>query len=162
MKWHGSSEGGGAARDVEPELCCLAGTVFLGAIVVTNGSKSEIKNAHKKKIGDEGAHQKWEEGKKGPSQVFIEAWNTSSFTGSKTYYAAAKRGSLRRRPSLAAEKRALLLWTRRCGPNLVAVKWASPRWTRKHALRIFPSAAAKQASPRRTKKYGHCVFALHL
>ena len=33
---------------MERERCRLAGTVFLGAIIVTNGSKSE-KKAHKKK-----------------------------------------------------------------------------------------------------------------
>ena len=44
MKWCGSSRGGGAAWDVESERCRLAGTVFLGAIVVTNGLKSEKKN----------------------------------------------------------------------------------------------------------------------
>ena len=42
------SGGGGATSDVEPERCRLAGTVFLGAIIVTDDSKSE-KNAHKKK-----------------------------------------------------------------------------------------------------------------
>ena len=49
MKRRGSSEGGGATRDVESERCHLVGTVFLGAIVVTDSSKSEKKNAHKKK-----------------------------------------------------------------------------------------------------------------
>ena len=49
MKRRGSSGEGGASRDVEPEQCCLAGTVFLGSIVVTDGSKSVKKNAHKKK-----------------------------------------------------------------------------------------------------------------
>ena len=49
MKRRGLSGGGGAAQDVEPEWCCLAGIVFLGAIVVTDGSESEKKNAHKKK-----------------------------------------------------------------------------------------------------------------
>ena len=46
MKRCGSSGGGGAARDVEPERCHLVGTVFLGAIVVTDSSKSEKKKMH--------------------------------------------------------------------------------------------------------------------
>ena len=44
MKQRGSSEGGGAAWDVEPERCRLAGTFFLGAIVVMEDLKSEKKN----------------------------------------------------------------------------------------------------------------------
>ena len=48
MKRCGSSEGGGAAWDAKPERCSLVAKVFLGAIVVTDGSKSEKKNAHKK------------------------------------------------------------------------------------------------------------------
>ena len=34
---------------MEPERCCLVGTIFLGSIVVADSSKSEKKNAHKKK-----------------------------------------------------------------------------------------------------------------
>ena len=49
MKRRGSFGGGGAARDVEPERCRLARMVFLGAIIVIDGSKSEKKNAHEKK-----------------------------------------------------------------------------------------------------------------
>ena len=90
MKRRISSEGGGAARDVEPEWCRLAGAVFLGAIVVTDGSKFEKKNAHKKKQETKGrSKNRWRE-KKWPSRVFKEAWNTSRF-------AAAKDPSLRRR-----------------------------------------------------------------
>ena len=48
MKLHGSSIGGGVARDVEPAQCRLAGKVLLGSIVVIDGSKSE-KNEHKRK-----------------------------------------------------------------------------------------------------------------
>ena len=49
MKGHGSSGGGGSTLDVEPKQCRLVGTVFLGSIIVTDGSKSEKKNAHNKK-----------------------------------------------------------------------------------------------------------------
>ena len=48
--------------DVEQEQCRLAGTVFFGAIVVTEGSKFETK-CTQEAIGDEGAHQKHLEGK---------------------------------------------------------------------------------------------------
>ena len=43
MNQRGSSGEGGVARDVEPERCRLAGTVFLGAIVVAVGYKSTKK-----------------------------------------------------------------------------------------------------------------------
>ena len=49
MKRCRSTEGRGAARGVEPERCYLAGMVFLGTVIVIDGSKSEKKNAHKKK-----------------------------------------------------------------------------------------------------------------
>ena len=55
MKRRGSAGGGGAAWDVESERCCLAGTVFFGAIVVTNVLKSETK-CTQEAIEDEGAH----------------------------------------------------------------------------------------------------------
>ena len=66
MKQRGSSGGGGVARDVELEQCHLAGTLFLGAIVVTDGSKSEKKKkkkkAHKKKQETKGSHKNgWRE-----------------------------------------------------------------------------------------------------
>ena len=73
MKRCGSSGGGGAAWDVEPERCLLAGTVFLGAIVVTDGSKSEKKKMAHKKNRRRWGTQKWVEGKKWPSRVFKEA-----------------------------------------------------------------------------------------
>ena len=61
MKWNGSSGVQGATQDVKLEQCRLAGTVFLGAIVVTDGSKSEKKKKKKKgtqeEIGDEGSHK---------------------------------------------------------------------------------------------------------
>ena len=58
------SGGGGAAWDVEPEQCRLAVTVFLGAIVVTDDSKSEKKkNAHKKKQETKGRTKNCLEGK---------------------------------------------------------------------------------------------------
>ena len=62
MKRRGSSGGGGATLDVEPEWCRLAGTVFLGAIVVNDGSKFEKKNAHKKKQETKGRTKngRWE------------------------------------------------------------------------------------------------------
>ena len=49
MKRRGLSGGEGDAWDVELEWCLLAGTVFLGDIVVTDGSKFE------KKIGTQEA-----------------------------------------------------------------------------------------------------------
>ena len=64
---------------MELERYRLAGTTFLGSIVVTDGSKFEKKKCTQEKTGNEGAHQKREEGKKWPSWVFIEAWNTSRF-----------------------------------------------------------------------------------
>ena len=63
MKWRASSEGGGAARDVEPERCRLAGMVFFGAIMVIDGSKSKKKNAHKKKQEKKGRNKNLLEGK---------------------------------------------------------------------------------------------------
>ena len=62
MKWCGSAGGGGAAWDVELKRCRLAGIVFFGAIMVTDGSKSETK-CTQEAIGNEGAHQKRLEGK---------------------------------------------------------------------------------------------------
>ena len=62
MKRFRSFGGGGATWDVESERCRLAGTVFLGTIVVTDGSKSK-KNAHKKNRRRWGT-QKRVEGKK--------------------------------------------------------------------------------------------------
>ena len=55
MKRCGSVGGGGAAWDVESERCCLDGTVFFGAIVVTDGLKSETK-CTQEAIEDEGVH----------------------------------------------------------------------------------------------------------
>ena len=49
MKQRGLAGVGGAAQDVEPKRRRLAGTVFFGAIIVTDGSKSGKRNAHKKK-----------------------------------------------------------------------------------------------------------------
>ena len=155
MKRRGSSGGEGATRDVEPERCRLAGTVFLGTIIVTDGSKSE-KKCTQEEIGDEGTHQKLFGGNKCSWRVFIEAWKTSHFTAVKEC------GLLRRNPSLAAAKRASVLFTRKCGPSLAAARRALPWQTRRLTSRIFPSIVAKQASPRQTRKYGHCVFALHL
>ena len=62
MKRRGLVGGGGAVRDVEPERCRLAGTVFFGAIVVTDGLKSETK-CKQEAMRNEGAHQKCLEGK---------------------------------------------------------------------------------------------------
>ena len=63
MKQRGSFGGEGVAWDVEPERCHLVGIVFLGAIVVTDGSKSKKKKmAHKKHRRRWGA-QKRVEGK---------------------------------------------------------------------------------------------------
>ena len=63
MNRRGSSGGGGAARDVEPERCRLDGTVFLGAIIVAVGKKY-AKTAHQTRAGDEGPHKKRVEKKK--------------------------------------------------------------------------------------------------
>ena len=68
---------------MEPEQCRLAGTVFLGTIVVTNDSKSEKKKCTQEETGDEGSHKKQVEGKKWSSRVFKEAWNTSHFAAAK-------------------------------------------------------------------------------
>ena len=78
MKRRGLSGGGGAAQDVEPEWCCLAGIVFLGAIVVTDGSESE-KKMHTRRNRRRSVEQKLVEGKNGHRGVFKEAWNTSRF-----------------------------------------------------------------------------------
>ena len=84
MKRRRSSEGGGAAWDVEPEQCRLAGTTFFDAIVVTDGSKSEKKkSAHKKKQETKGCTKKTFGGKKRQSRAFIEAWNSSRFASAK-------------------------------------------------------------------------------
>ena len=48
----GSSGGGGAAHEVEPKHCLLAGVDFLGAIVVDFGYR--YANTTKKKIEEEG------------------------------------------------------------------------------------------------------------
>ena len=71
MKWRGSSGGGGVTRDVEPERCRLAGMVFLGAVVVTYGLKSEKKNAHKKKQEINGRAKTGGGKKNGQPRVFI-------------------------------------------------------------------------------------------
>ena len=63
MKRRGSFGGGGAAWDVESERCRLAKTVFLGAIVVTGGSKSK-KKCTQEGVGDKGEHLKMGGGKK--------------------------------------------------------------------------------------------------
>ena len=63
-----------------------AGTVFLGAIIFTDGSKSKKKkNAHKKKQEMKGII-------KCLSRVFIEAWNMSRFATAKgeAWFAVAK------------------------------------------------------------------------
>ena len=54
MKGRGSSGGGGATLDVELKRCLLAWIVFLVAIIVTDGSKSQKTNAHNKETGDKG------------------------------------------------------------------------------------------------------------
>ena len=62
MKRRGSSGGGGAAWDVEPERCRLARKIFLGAMVVMDDSKFEKKKWHTRRIGDDGAHKnEWRE-----------------------------------------------------------------------------------------------------
>ena len=48
MSQRGSSGEGGAARDVEPERCCLVGMDFLGAIIVAVGFKSAKKKKKKR------------------------------------------------------------------------------------------------------------------
>ena len=58
-----SSGRGGVARDVELELCRLAGMVFLGTIIVIDGLKSEKKkNAQKKKQETKGCTKNCLEG----------------------------------------------------------------------------------------------------
>ena len=72
MKQCGSSGGGGVARDVEPERCRLDGTVFLGAIVVTDGSKSEKKKCTQEETRDKGAQQKKGGGKKSGHRGYLK------------------------------------------------------------------------------------------
>ena len=86
---------------MEPEQCLLAGTVFLGAIVVTNDSKYEKKMEHKKNSRRWSGQKRVEE-KKRLSQVFKEVGIGVSL------------------PWFAATKGASQLRTRRCGPNLAA------------------------------------------
>ena len=63
MNRHGSSsEGGGSARDVELERCCLAGTDFLGAMVVNFDSQS-AKIRNQTQTGDERAQENLLKGK---------------------------------------------------------------------------------------------------
>ena len=111
MKWNGSSGVQGATQDVKLEQCRLAGIVFLGAIVVTDGSKSEKRKKEKKRHTRRNRRrrvaQKRVKGKKWPSRVFKEAWNTSRFTG-------AKDPSLRRRH--ATQRRSVVL---RCGEDIL-------------------------------------------
>ena len=52
MNRRGLSEGGGSARDVEPEQYRLAGTDFLGAMVV-NFSSQSAKIRNQTQAGDE-------------------------------------------------------------------------------------------------------------
>ena len=88
---------------MKPERCRLARTVFLGAIKVTNSSKSEKKNAHKKKHEMEGC-KKMGGGKKWPAAGIYRCRNTSRFApakgpfaAAKTYFTATKGSLLRRR-----------------------------------------------------------------
>ena len=62
MKRSKYTEEGGSTRDVESGQCRLAGTVFLSAIIVTDGSNSEKKNAHKKKQETKGCSKNCLEG----------------------------------------------------------------------------------------------------
>ena len=82
LKQHGSSRRGGAALDLDLEWCRLAETVVLGAIVVTDDSKSK-KKCTQEETGDRVFDKKWVEGRKWPSQVFIETWNTSRSAATK-------------------------------------------------------------------------------
>ena len=93
---------------MEPERCLLDGTVFLGTIVVTDGSKFERKR-HTRRIGDDGGHKKCLEGKKRLGEGMLrcgEAW-----------FATVK-------AELRNGEQASLLRTRRCGPSL-AVRFAT-------------------------------------
>ena len=67
---------------MEPDQCRLAGTVFLGAIVVTNGSKSKKKNAHKKKQGTKACTKnRWKE--KNGHRGYLKRPETSRFSVAK-------------------------------------------------------------------------------
>ena len=76
------SGGGGSARDVEPDRCCLAGTDFLGAMVVDFGYRS-AKTTNLMKAGDEKAAKNWVEGKMNSRQVFIGLQNMRRFVAVK-------------------------------------------------------------------------------
>ena len=86
---------------MEPEQCLLAETVFLGAIVVTDDSKSEKKNGTQEEQETMG-RTKTGGGKKNGHHGYLKRLEYESlrrgewsFVAAKTCYAAAKCGSLR-------------------------------------------------------------------
>ena len=140
---------------MEPKRCHLAGTVFFGAIMVTNGSKSKKKmHTRRNRRQKEAPKIIWRE--KVSVVGIYRGLEYESLRRRKGPFAMAKRCSLRRRPSFTATNRASLLRIKRCGPS------SSPWRTRGLVENLVPSAAAKQASPWQTRKYGHYVFELHL
>ena len=74
---------------MEPERCRLARTVFLGAIKVTNSSKSE-KKMHTRRNMRWRVVKKMGGGKKWPAAGIYRCRNTSRFAPAKGPFAAAK------------------------------------------------------------------------
>ena len=85
---------------MESKWCLLAGIVFLGVIVVTDGSKSEKKNAHKKKQETKGPTKNGMREKMAIAGIYrgLEyeslRLDEGPFVVAKTYYTTTKHGSL--------------------------------------------------------------------